>query len=154
MGKGLVGAVAAPVSGGLDLFSSAMEGLDASKESLLGRPRAGTMLERCRLPRTIGGDFRLLPFIRDGSEREVILSSMCLFVFILRELALVPFHPEPWMQDTNRARHYNCCGLVLSFVWDVIGHGCTETIQAVNQGRGRPAGREVQWWQEQEQEPP
>ena len=36
VGQGLVGAVAAPVSGGLDLFSSAIEGLDASKEVSAG----------------------------------------------------------------------------------------------------------------------
>jgi vacuolar protein sorting-associated protein 13A/C len=69
VGKGLVGAVAAPVSGGLDMFSSAMEGLDASKDSLLGRPRAGNTLDRRRLPRTIGGDFKLLPFIREDSAQ-------------------------------------------------------------------------------------
>jgi hypothetical protein len=71
VGQGLVGAVAAPVSGGLDLFSSAIEGLDASKERLLGRPRAGTLLARRRLPRVIGGEAKLQPFIRDGSETAV-----------------------------------------------------------------------------------
>ena len=71
VGRGLVGAVAAPVSGGLDLFSSAIEGLDASKERLLGRPRAGTLLARRRLPRAIGGDAKLQPFLRDGSEAAV-----------------------------------------------------------------------------------
>lgn len=71
VGKGLVGAVAAPVSGGLDLFSSAVEGLDATKASLLGKPRAGVLLGRHRLPRVIGGDFKLKPFIQHGSEQEV-----------------------------------------------------------------------------------
>ncbi len=71
VGKGLVGAVAAPVSGGLDLFSSAVEGLDASKAALFGNPRAGVLLGRRRLPRVIGGDFRLKPFTRHGSERAV-----------------------------------------------------------------------------------
>lgn len=101
VGKGLVGAVAAPVSGGLDLFSSAMEGLDASKELLLGRPRAGTMLERCRLPRTIGGDFRLLPFIRDGSEREVNPLTMGLLRFHTAPVAASASH-------TSQSCHRYC----------------------------------------------
>lgn len=72
-----MGAVAAPMSGGLDLFSSAIEGLDASKERLLGRPRAGTLLARRRLPRAIGGDAKLQPFLRDGSEAAVRSIIVC-----------------------------------------------------------------------------
>ena len=74
IGKGLVGAVAQPVSGGLDLFSSAFEGLDASKDQLLGKPRASILLRRKRLPRVIGGDGKLQPFVRDGSERQVCVA--------------------------------------------------------------------------------
>jgi len=74
IGKGLVGAVAQPVSGGLDLFSSAFEGLDASKDQLLGKPRASILLRRKRLPRVIGGDGKLQPFVRNGTERQVCVA--------------------------------------------------------------------------------
>ncbi len=65
LGQGLVGAAAQPVSGALDFMSSAFEGIDASSNTILGRlsnrPRA---MRRRRLPRAIGGDRKLLPFVR------------------------------------------------------------------------------------------
>ena len=39
IGKGLVGAVANPLSGGLDALSTTFEGFDAASSSLLGRAR-------------------------------------------------------------------------------------------------------------------
>ena len=41
------------------------------EQKLLGRPRGGTLLARRRLPRVIGGDNKLQPFLRDGSEKAV-----------------------------------------------------------------------------------
>lgn len=72
--KGLVGAVANPVSGTLEAFSSTFEGIDATKSSLLGRSRPQEAV-RHRLPRAIGGDHKLLPFKRPphGSEQQVTL---------------------------------------------------------------------------------
>lgn len=71
VGKGLVGAVAQPMSGGLDLMSSTFEGLDASKDKMLGKVRTGLLLRR-RLPRVISGDRKLQPFLRGGSEQQVL----------------------------------------------------------------------------------
>ena len=67
--KGLVGAVTNPASGTLDAFSSAFEGIDAAKNSLLGRARP-QQAERKRLPRAIGGDHKLLPFRRPPGNSE------------------------------------------------------------------------------------
>ena len=73
VGKGFVGAIAQPISGGLDFASSAFEGIDATKDQLIGRPRAGTANRRLRLPRAIGGDGKVTAFIgSDGTEKEVI----------------------------------------------------------------------------------
>lgn len=78
VGKGVVGAIAQPISGGLDFASSAFEGIDATKDQLIGRPRAGTANRRLRLPRAIGGDGKVTAFIgSDGSEKEVT-SSACI----------------------------------------------------------------------------
>ncbi len=72
MGKGVVGAIAQPISGGLDFASSAFEGIDATKDQLIGRPRAGTTNRRLRLPRAIGGDGKVTAFLgSDGTEKEV-----------------------------------------------------------------------------------
>ena len=67
--KGVIGAVANPASGTLDAFSSAFEGLDAAKNSLLGRARPQEAV-RIRLPRAIGGDHKLLPFRRSSVNTE------------------------------------------------------------------------------------
>ncbi len=72
-----MGAAAQPVSGALDFMSSAFEGIDASSNTILGRlsnrPRA---VKRRRLPRAIGGDRKLLPFVRsDGSDRMVCVHA-------------------------------------------------------------------------------
>ena len=67
-----MGAIAQPISGGLDFASSAFEGIDATKDQLIGRPRAGTANRRLRLPRAIGGDGKVTAFIgTDGTEKEV-----------------------------------------------------------------------------------
>lgn len=72
VGKGVIGAVAQPTSGVLDFASSAFEGIDATKDQLIGRPRAGTTNNRLRLPRAIGGDGKVTAFIgSDGTEKEV-----------------------------------------------------------------------------------
>jgi vacuolar protein sorting-associated protein 13A/C len=62
--KGLIGVVAQPVSGGLEFFSSAFEGIDASSSNLVGRQRNPRYLQRRRLPRAIGGDGRVEPLLR------------------------------------------------------------------------------------------
>ncbi len=67
-----MGAIAQPISGGLDFASSAFEGIDATKDQLIGRPRAGTTNRRLRLPRAIGGDGKVTAFLgSDGTEKEV-----------------------------------------------------------------------------------
>ena len=72
VGKGVIGAVAQPLSGGLDFASSAFEGIDATKDQLIGRPRAGMTNRRLRLPRAIGGDGKVTAFIgTDGTEKQV-----------------------------------------------------------------------------------
>ena len=77
MGKGVVGAIAQPISGGLDFASSAFEGIDASKDQLIGRPRAGSTNRRLRLPRAIGGDGKVTALLgSDGTEKEVGHFSM------------------------------------------------------------------------------
>ncbi|KAK9819963.1 hypothetical protein WJX72_004515 [[Myrmecia] bisecta] len=71
VGKGIVGAAAQPLSGTLDFMSSAFEGIDATKDKLLGLERRGLLMKRRRLPRAIGGDRKLQPFVRsDGTERQ------------------------------------------------------------------------------------
>ncbi len=65
----MVGAIAQPISGGLDFASSAFEGIDAQ---LIGRPRAGTTNRRLRLPRAVGGDGKVTAFLgSDATEKEV-----------------------------------------------------------------------------------
>ncbi len=67
-----MGAIAQPISGGLDFASSAFEGIDATKDQLIGRPRAGTTNRRLRLPRAIGGDGKVTAFLgSDATEKEV-----------------------------------------------------------------------------------
>jgi hypothetical protein len=65
-----VGAVANPLSGGLDALSTTFEGFDAASSSLLGRARPQAA-KRSRLPRAIGGDHRLLPFTRSAGSSEI-----------------------------------------------------------------------------------
>ncbi len=68
----MVGAIAQPISGGLDFASSAFEGIDATKDQLIGRPRAGTTNRRLRLPRAVGGDGKVTAFLgSDATEKEV-----------------------------------------------------------------------------------
>ena len=72
----MVGAIAQPISGGLDFASSAFEGIDATKDQLIGRPRAGTTNRRLRLPRAIGGDGKVTAFLgSDATEKEVGCAS-------------------------------------------------------------------------------
>jgi hypothetical protein len=75
VGQGLIGAVAQPVSGGLEFVSSAFEGIDASSSTLIGRQRNPRSLQRRRLPRAIGGDSKVQPLLRmDGNvmtDRQV-----------------------------------------------------------------------------------
>ena len=77
-GKGLVGALANPISGGLDALSTTFEGFDAASSSLLGRARPQAAV-RSRLPRAIGGDHKLLPFKRApaSDERQASLYWIC-----------------------------------------------------------------------------
>ena len=79
LGQGLVGAAAQPVSGALDFMSSAFEGIDASSNTILGRlsnrPRA---MRRRRLPRAIGGDRKLLPFVRSQRTDQLARPSALL----------------------------------------------------------------------------
>lgn len=71
MGKGLVGAVANPLSGSLDAISSTFEGIDAASSTLLrGRDLRPQAAVRSRLPRAIGGDRKLLPFKRPPNNTE------------------------------------------------------------------------------------
>ena len=73
----MAGAIAQPISGGLDFAPSAFEGIDATKDQLIGRPRAGTTNRRLKLPRAIGGDGKVAAFLgRDGTEKEVGHLSM------------------------------------------------------------------------------
>ena len=76
LGKGIVGAVAQPVSGGLDFVSSTIEGFDATSNSLLGRSRPQAA-KRVRLPRAIGGDHKLLPFIRSDATESQVSMHVC-----------------------------------------------------------------------------
>ena len=89
----MVGAIAQPISGGLDFASSAFEGIDASKDQLIGRPRAGSTNRRLRLPRAIGGDGKVTAFLgSDGTEKEVGDLSMTT--------------PHPHMQYKNTLTAY------------------------------------------------
>ena len=86
VGQGLVGAAAQPVSGALDALSSAFEGIDATSNTVLGklsnRPRA---VERRRLPRAIGGDRRVQPFVRgDGTDTQVPPSCQFSAIAVVR----------------------------------------------------------------------
>ena len=76
VGQGILGVAAQPASGVLDLVSSAFEGLDATSSSLIGRQRARNTT-RARLPRAIGGDRKLQPFIRsDGTDSQARCNCM------------------------------------------------------------------------------
>lgn len=71
LGQGLVGAAAQPVSGALDFMSSAFEGIDASSNVILGKLSNQRAVKRRRLPRAIGGDRKLQPFLRlDGTDTQ------------------------------------------------------------------------------------
>lgn len=96
VGKGVVGAIAQPISGGLDFASSAFEGIDATKDQLIGRPRAGTANRRLRLPRAIGGDGKVTAFIgSDGTEKEVMSWHQSISVAtVFMALAPVSVHPR------------------------------------------------------------
>ena len=110
IGKGLVGAVAQPVSGGLDLFSSAFEGLDASKDQLLGKPRASILLRRKRLPRVIGGDGKLQPFVRDGTERQVCVAWAPVMVELERDVPPIAYSmllQTNWLADCSQQHQPN-----------------------------------------------
>ncbi|KAK9908805.1 hypothetical protein WJX75_003140 [Coccomyxa subellipsoidea] len=77
LGQGLVGVAAQPVSGALDFMSSAFEGIDASSNTILGKlsntPRA---VRRRRLPRSIGGDRKLQPFVRAGTDAQARMEEV------------------------------------------------------------------------------
>jgi hypothetical protein len=73
VGKGLVAAVANPVSGVLDALSATAEGFDAA---LSRRRVAMVATQRRRLARAVGGDGRLLPMVRDGSERQACVEQL------------------------------------------------------------------------------
>jgi len=79
IGRGLVGVAAQPVSGALDFMSSAFEGIDVTSGALRARLGARTIARaRQRLPRAIGGDRRLLPFLRsDGTDRQARARQRC-----------------------------------------------------------------------------
>jgi vacuolar protein sorting-associated protein 13A/C len=71
LGQGLVGVAAQPVSGALDFMSSAFEGIDASSNVILGKLSNQRAAKRRRLPRAIGGDRKLQPFLRsDGTDTQ------------------------------------------------------------------------------------
>ena len=72
--KGLVGVVANPVSGALDALSATAEGFDASLSSKARESMIN--MQRRRLPRVVGGDGRLTPQLRDGSDREAIIEQL------------------------------------------------------------------------------
>ncbi|KAL6781279.1 hypothetical protein ACKKBG_A10495 [Auxenochlorella protothecoides x Auxenochlorella symbiontica] len=71
--KGLVGAVADPISGALDAMSATAQGMDAfmskSKAELLE-------LGRRRLPRVMSVDGAVTPTLRDGSFREARMEEL------------------------------------------------------------------------------
>jgi hypothetical protein len=67
VGKGLLGAVANPISGMLDAMSATTEGLGAT----FGKPRADLLvLTRRRLPRVVSGTGKVLPLLRDGNDKQ------------------------------------------------------------------------------------
>ena len=67
VGQGVVGVAANPISGVLEAVSTTFEGMDATTAAVLKRTRAAEQ-QRTRLQRPIGGDHRLLPFLRDAQE--------------------------------------------------------------------------------------
>ncbi|DBA67772.1 TPA: hypothetical protein ACH3X2_001206 [Trebouxia sp. C0005] len=71
VGRGVIGAIAQPIGGGLDFASSAFEGIDATKDQLIGRPRAGTTNRRLRLLRAIGGDGKVTAFLGSDATEKV-----------------------------------------------------------------------------------
>ena len=66
----MVGVAANPISGVLEAVSTTFEGMDATTAAVLRRTRAAEQ-QRTRLQRPIGGDRRLLPFVRDGQDGMV-----------------------------------------------------------------------------------
>ena len=70
--QGLLGAVANPVSGLLDAFSATAEGFAS-----VSRTRADSLVtDRRRLPRVVGADGRVLPLVRDGSDRQACVEQL------------------------------------------------------------------------------
>ena len=67
VGQGVVGVAANPISGVLEAVSTTFEGMDATTAAVLKRTRAAEQ-QRTRLQRPIGGDHRLLPFLRGAQE--------------------------------------------------------------------------------------
>ena len=113
VGKGIIGAVAQPVSGGLDLMSSTFEGFGAVQDNLMGRQRSNA--RRLRLPRAIGGDCKLQPFLRDDGEKQVCVFRSCFGTY---------------------SKQSNCLGnLVLMTVQSrmlfIVAHGCSHFALAV-----------------------
>ncbi len=77
LGQGLVGVAAQPVSGALDFMSSAFEGIDASSNVIMGKLSNHRAVKRRRLPRAIGGDRKLQPFLRlDGTDTQARSASL------------------------------------------------------------------------------
>ncbi|KAK9834254.1 hypothetical protein WJX81_000411 [Elliptochloris bilobata] len=78
VGKGLLGVAAQPMSGALDFMSSAFEGIDVTSGALRTRlGKSALARARQRLPRAIGGDRRLLPFLRsDGTDRQACVEAV------------------------------------------------------------------------------
>lgn len=72
LGQGLLGAVANPVSGLLDAFSATAEGFATA-----GRTKVESLVtDRKRLPRVVGADGRVLPLVRDGSDRQACIEQL------------------------------------------------------------------------------
>lgn len=74
MAQGLVGVVANPLSGALSAMSATAQGMDAS----LSKNKSGDnlVMQRRKLPRVVAGDGRLLPAVRDGSDRQAVLEAL------------------------------------------------------------------------------
>lgn len=71
---GLVGVVSNPVSGALDALSATAEGFDAKFASKAREERL--VYARRRLPRVVSGDGRILPIVREGSDREAVVEQL------------------------------------------------------------------------------
>ncbi len=77
LGQGLVGGLVKPVSGFMEALSNTVEGFDAATDRLMGAGKSDMLLTtRMRLPRAIGGDARLLPWVRGGVKTAARLESL------------------------------------------------------------------------------